>query len=250
MKMEETSEGLTLKGLVVNADNSQVLNGIDLDVKVGEVHYLVGQNGSGKSSLGKVVMGYPGYEIIQGEIFFKGEKINTLSLNERSLRGIFLAHQYPLEVPGVSLFNFLKQIYNVRLPKEEQLATFKFKKLLLERFDQLGIPKSFINRSLNEGFSGGEKKKIEVLQMLLLEPDLVILDEIDSGLDVDAVKSVFQSIRAYKETHENTIFLIITHRNEVSKYISPHKVHYISSGEIKETGDEKYLAELLQQGFN
>jgi Fe-S cluster assembly ATP-binding protein len=250
MKMGDDNKGLIAKDLGVQTQGKQVLKEINLEIKPGEVHYLVGKNGSGKSSLGKVIMGYPQYKILQVEVYLQGEKINDLSLTKRSLKGIFLAHQYPLEVPGVSLFNFLKQIYNARLPKEDQIATFKFKKILLEKFGQLNIPKSFINRTLNEGFSGGEKKKVEVLQMLLLEPKLVILDEVDSGLDINATKEVFQAIKDYKETHKRAMFLIISHRDEVARFLPPQKVHFIRNGEIEKTGDEKYLAELMQQGFN
>ncbi|MBD3280315.1 Fe-S cluster assembly ATPase SufC, partial [Candidatus Dojkabacteria bacterium] len=229
---------LEIKNLKAKIENTSVLDGLDLKIKRGEIHILLGPNGSGKSSLSKVIMGVGGYKVEDGKIEFGGEEIDEMSPDERARLGIFLANQYPIEVPGVNLSNFLRLAYNSRFDDDKdlpngqsgKLSVHKFKNLLEEKAELVGLDNKFLERNLNEGFSGGEKKKSEILQMAVLEPKLAILDETDSGLDVDALKQVFSAVSKIKEQNSEMALLIITHYERVFEYINPDKVHVMRDG--------------------
>ncbi len=231
-------------------NNTEIIHGIDLEIKPGEIHLLNGNNGSGKSTLVNALMGNPMFNIISGSINLVNEPLNDFILNsidseaingnlieltdlepnERSLLGLFLANQYPIEIPGVSLSHYLRLIFNSRRPKEEQLSVFRFKKLLEEKAELINYPKHLLQRNLNEGFSGGEKKKTEILQMLILSPNYVMLDEIDSGLDRNSVKEVFSGIAKFKSQNPNSSIILITHYDRFQEYITPDFVHEMSNG--------------------
>ena len=239
-------------------EKKEILKGIDLHINQGEIHVLSGRNGSGKSTLVNTIMGNPAFEIKGGEISIEQEtfekeifeefdsenykdfvhfkngkydiKINELESNERSMLGIFLATQYPPEIVGVNLSNYLRLIYNKR--RKEKLPVFKFKKVLEEKAEIINYPKELLQRNLNEGFSGGEKKKTEILQMLLLEPRYVMLDEIDSGLDKQAVKEVFEALKKVHIENPQTSFIIITHYDKYAEYLKPDYIHEMQSGKI------------------
>lgn len=237
-------------------NNLEIISGVDLTIKPGEVHVINGKNGSGKSTLVNAIMGNPLFEITSGSLRIIDDKYDeiviekideehikrnsdtfTLDLtemdaNERSLAGIFLANQYPMEIPGVSLSSYLRLIYNLRRDKKDQLPVFKFKKLLEERAALINFPPKLLKRNLNEGFSGGEKKKTEILQMLIIEPRYVLLDEIDSGLDKHSVKEVFEALVQYKKNYPSTSFIIISHYEKVLEYFSPDKIHEMENGKF------------------
>ncbi len=244
-----------LKVKLVDGDK-EILHGVSLDVKPGEIIILNGKNGSGKSTLVNTIMGNPNFEITEGNIELVNEAPNDFILgmidpdevkengnyievcsvepNERSLLGIYLANQYPVEIPGVSLTSFLRLIYNSRRPKDQQLNVFKFKNLLKEKAKIINYPEHLLARNLNEGFSGGEKKKTEILQMLILEPKYVMLDEIDSGLDKQSVKEVFEGIAKFKESIPETTLIIISHYDKVLDYLKPDRTIEMEDGLIKE----------------
>ena len=251
------SSMLQIKNLNINlAQGKEIVKNFNLTVNPGEIHLLNGKNGSGKSTLVNTLMGNPSFEIIIGEILLKDENIPeyilekidnefvtknekeiTINLThleptERSLCGLFLANQYPIEIPGVSLTSFLRLIYNARRPKEEQLPVFKFKNLLLEKAKLINYPEHLLKRNLNEGFSGGEKKKTEILQMLVLEPKYVFLDENDSGLDKSYVQEVFTGISEYKKLFPQTAFIIITHYDRVKEFLKIDFEHEMQNGEL------------------
>lgn len=231
-------------------NNTEIIHGIDLEINSGEIHLLNGNNGSGKSTLVNALMGNPMFNIVSGSIELLDETVNDFVLsnidsdavdenrieltqlepNERSLLGLFLANQYPIEIPGVSLSHYLRLIFNSRRPKEEQLSVFRFKKLLEEKAELINYPKHLLQRNLNEGFSGGEKKKTEILQMLILSPKYVMLDEIDSGLDRNSVKEVFSGIAKFKSQNPNSSIILITHYDRFQEYITPDFVHEMSNG--------------------
>lgn len=233
-------------------EKKEIVHDLNLEIQPGEIHLLNGNNGSGKSTLVNTVMGNPEFEVTSGRVVLQNESysdhilesidedavtddaivVSELEPNERSLLGIYLANQYPVEIPGVSLSNYLRLIYNVRKPKEEQLSVFKFKKLLEEKAELINYPKHLLKRNLNEGFSGGEKKKTEILQMLLVEPRYVFLDEIDSGLDRNSVKEVFEGLRLFIENSPKTSLVIITHYDKVKEYLKPDFVHEMSWGRL------------------
>ena len=239
---------LNIKNLDATIDNKHILKGLNLNIKPGEVHAIMGPNGSGKSTLANVLSGKNGYEI-KGKIQFNGENLNELSTEERAQKGIFLAFQYPLEIPGVSTNIFLKTSLNaVRKAKgEKELDTLTFLKLIKEKALELGIDEKFLSRQLNVGFSGGEKKKNEILQMKLLEPKLSILDETDSGLDIDALRIVADGVNSYK--NKDNAFLIITHYQRLLDYIKPDFIHVLSNGKIVKTGDANLGAQLEKTGY-
>jgi len=239
---------LNIKNLDATIDNKHILKGLNLNIKPGEVHAIMGPNGSGKSTLANVLSGKNGYEI-KGKIQFNGENLNELSTEERAQKGIFLAFQYPLEIPGVSTNIFLKTSLNaVRKAKgEKELDTLTFLKLIKEKALELGIDEKFLSRQLNVGFSGGEKKKNEILQMKLLEPKLSILDETDSGLDIDALRIVADGVNSYK--NKDNAFLIITHYQRLLDYIKPDFIHVLSNGKIVKTGDADLGAQLEKTGY-
>ena len=239
---------LNIKNLEVKVDNRHILNGLNLDIKPGEVHAIMGPNGSGKSTLANILSGKNGYEI-KGEIKFDGQNLSELSTEERAQKGIFLAFQYPLEIPGVNTNVFLRTSLNsVRKAKgEKELDTLNFLKLVKEKSSELGIDNKFLSRQLNVGFSGGEKKKNEILQMKILQPKLAILDETDSGLDIDALRIVADGVNSYK--NKDNAFLIITHYQRLLDYIKPDFIHVLSKGKIVKTGNADLGVELEKTGY-
>ena len=239
---------LKIQNLEAAIDNKSILKGLNLNIQAGEVHAIMGPNGSGKSTLANVLSGKNGYEI-KGKISFNGENLDDLSTEERAQKGIFLAFQYPLEIPGVNTNIFLKTSLNsVRKARgEKELDTLTFLKLIKEKASELGIDEKFLSRQLNVGFSGGEKKKNEILQMKLLEPKLSILDETDSGLDIDALRIVADGVNSYKSKKNS--FLIITHYQRLLDYIKPDFIHVLSDGKIIKTGNSDLGAELEKTGY-
>ena len=239
---------LQIKNLKAFVNDKSILNGLNLDIKEGEVHAIMGPNGSGKSTLANVLSGKTGYEI-SGTIQFNGEDLSEVPIEERAHKGIFLAFQYPLEIPGVNTNNFLKTSLNAikKARGEKELDTLTFLKLVKEKSLELGIDEKFLSRQLNVGFSGGEKKKNEILQMKLLEPKLSILDETDSGLDIDALRIVADGVNSSKT--KNNSFLIITHYQRLLDYIKPDYVHVLSSGKIIKTGGSELAQQLEKSGY-
>ena len=239
---------LKIKDLKATINEKSILKGLDLDIKPGEVHAIMGPNGSGKSTLANVLSGKNGYDI-EGEIHFNGVNLNDLKIEERAQKGIFLAFQYPLEIPGVNTNNFLKTSLNsVRKARgEKELDTLTFLKLIKEKAKELNIEEKFLSRQLNVGFSGGEKKKNEILQMKLLEPKLSILDETDSGLDIDALRIVADGVNSYR--NKENAFLIITHYQRLLDYIKPDFIHVLSDGKIIKTGNANLGEQLEKTGY-
>ena len=239
---------LELKNLKAAIGEKSIIKGLNLHIKPGEVHAIMGPNGSGKSTLANVLSGKNGCEI-SGSLKFEGQNLNEIPIEERARKGIFLAFQYPLEIPGVNTSNFLKTSLNtIRKSKgEKSLDTITLLKLIKEKASELNIDEKFLSRHLNVGFSGGEKKKNEILQMKLLEPRLAILDETDSGLDIDALKIVADGVNSYKSKKNS--FLIITHYQRLLDYIKPDFVHVLSNGKIVKTGDSDLAQELEKTGY-
>lgn len=245
---------LEIKNLHASVDEKEILKGVNLTIKQGEVHALMGPNGAGKSTLSYVLMGHPNYKITSGKIFFNEEDITKLPPNERAKLGLFLAFQYPVAVPGVSLFNFLKSSYNAIKGKkatnkgEELISTLQFQKIINKKMKILKVDADFINRYLNDGFSGGEKKKAEILQLAVLEPKIAILDETDSGLDIDALKIVANGVN--KLVGPNLGVLVVTHYQRILRYIQPNYVHVMVAGKIVETGGKELAERLEEEGYN
>jgi Fe-S cluster assembly ATP-binding protein len=239
---------LQIKNLKTTINDKSILNGINLNVGAGEVHAIMGPNGSGKSTLANVLSGKQGYEN-SGDIIFNGKSLTDVSIEERAQKGLFLAFQYPLEIPGVNTNNFLKTSLNtVRKARgDKELDTLSFLKLVKQKSLELGINEKFLSRQLNVGFSGGEKKKNEILQMKLLEPKLSVLDETDSGLDIDALRIVADGVNSSK-TKKNA-FLIITHYQRLLDYIKPDFVHVLSKGKIIKTGNSELAKQLEKSGY-
>ncbi|MBT6401209.1 Fe-S cluster assembly ATPase SufC [candidate division WWE3 bacterium] len=237
---------LTIKGLKVDIDEKEILKGIDLDLEDNKVHVLMGPNGSGKSTLAQALMGHPEYVVTEGSVFLDNETLLELSPDERSIAGLFLSFQYPSEVPGVTISNFLRMVYNKR--HEENLSPVRFRKILKEKMGLLDMDESFMHRYLNEGFSGGEKKRMEILQMLVLEPKFVILDETDSGLDIDALQVVSRGLNTLKEKTGMGV-LVITHYTRILNYVEPDFVHVMKDGLIVKSGGKDLAEELEDQGY-
>lgn len=231
-------------------DGKEILKGINLEINPGEVHAIMGPNGAGKSTLSSVVAGKEDYEITDGEIIFDGENINEDAPEERSHKGIFMSFQYPVEIPGVSVTNFIKAAINESRKAKglEEMPAKEMLKLIRENADKLNIKKDFLARSLNEGFSGGEKKRNEIFQMLMLNPKLAILDETDSGLDIDALRIVSEGVNSFK--NEGNAVLVITHYQRLLDYIQPDFVHVLSDGKIIKTGDASLALELEEKGYD
>jgi Fe-S cluster assembly ATP-binding protein len=249
--INETSEMiLSVRNLTADVDGNQILKGLNLDVKAGEIHAIMGPNGSGKSTFSKVLAGHPGYQVTGGEILFRGQNLLELEPEERARSGIFLAFQYPIEIPGVSNLDFLRVAYNSRRKHQglEELDAFDFDELVQQRLDVVKMDPAFLTRSVNEGFSGGEKKRNEILQMALLEPILGILDETDSGLDIDALKIVAAGVNQLT-TPENAIVLI-THYQRLLNYITPDYVHVMEGGRILMTGGKELALQLEERGYD
>jgi Fe-S cluster assembly ATP-binding protein len=239
---------IDIKNLKVSVEDKDIIKGLNLKINKGEVHAIMGPNGSGKSTLSYALSGKEGYES-EGEIVYNGENILDLNTEERAQKGIFLAFQYPIEIPGVFTNNFLRTSLNaVRKAKgEKELNAVEFLNLVKEKSQKLKIDKEMLSRPLNVGFSGGEKKRNEILQMSLLEPNFIIMDETDSGLDIDALKIVSNGVNSMRSPHRS--FLIITHYQRLLNYIKPDFVHVFSDGKIVESGDWKLALELENEGY-
>ena len=239
---------LNIKDLKASINSKNILKGLNISIKPGELHAIMGPNGSGKSTLANVLSGKDGYEI-SGEIKYKGENLANIKVDERAQKGIFLAFQYPTEIPGVNMSNFLRTSLNkVRKAKgEKDLDTLSFLKLIKDEAMELGIEEKMLSRQLNVGFSGGEKKKNEILQMKILKPSLVILDETDSGLDIDALKIISEGVNSFRD--KNKSFLVITHYQRLLDYIKPDFVHVLSDGKIVKSGTFELAKELEKTGY-
>lgn len=235
----------------VEGEERLILRGVDLTIKQGEVHALMGPNGSGKSTLANVLMGNPAYVVTEGQVLFNGEDLLAMEPDERSRAGVFLAFQYPVAIPGVTLANFLRQAINARKkavdPESKGISIPEFRRLLREKMDMLNMDHSFAGRYLNEGFSGGEKKRAEILQMATLEPKLAILDETDSGLDIDALRIVADGVN--KLMNPEMGVLVITHYQRLLNYIKPQFVHVMYEGRIVESGGPELALKLEESGY-
>jgi Fe-S cluster assembly ATP-binding protein len=244
---------LQIKNLHVNIGEKPILNGVDLTVPQGQVHAIMGPNGTGKSTLANTLMGHPSYTISQGEILFKGKNLLDLGTDERSRLGLFLAFQYPVSIPGVTVANFLRTAVNARRRAENAedkgIPIPEFRKILKEKMEMLKIDSAFAGRYLNEGFSGGEKKRAEVLQMAVLEPEIAILDETDSGLDIDALKVVSEGVNILKK-QLNLGVLVITHYQRMLNYITPDVVHVMMGGKVVESGGPELALSLEEHGYD
>ncbi len=250
MIRENSDTVLSVHNLTADVEGIQILKGMNLEVKAGEIHAIMGPNGSGKSTFSKVLAGHPDYEVTGGSVLFQGMNLLDLEAEERAQAGIFLAFQYPLEIPGVSNLDFLRVAYNARQKhlNREELDAFDFDDLVREKLDIVKMDAQFLARSVNEGFSGGEKKRNEILQMALLQPTLAILDETDSGLDIDALKIVANGVNQLT-TPDNAIILI-THYQRLLNYIVPDYVHVMEKGRIIRTGTKDLALELEDRGYD
>jgi len=243
---------LSIRNLHVSINGKEILKGVDLTVRQGEVHALMGPNGTGKSTLAYALMGHPSYEVTEGEAIFKGQNILELEPDKRSHLGIFLAFQYPVAIPGVSMANFLRTALNAQRkaanPQDKGIPVPEFRKLLKERMDLLKMDHNFAGRYLNEGFSGGEKKRAEILQMAALHPEIAILDETDSGLDIDALRIVSEGVNALKGSELGV--LVITHYQRILNYVKPEFVHIMLGGRVVESGGPDLALHLEEHGYD
>lgn len=239
---------LEIKDLHASVNGIEILKGLSLSVPKGEVHAMMGPNGSGKSTLAKVMAGHQDYEVGSGDVFLDGKSLLEMDVDERSREGLFLAFQYPAEIPGVSNANFLRAARQARLPDGEEIDAVAFYQEMYDKMAKLGIDKKFTGRSVNEGFSGGEKKRNEVLQMMMLEPKYAVLDETDSGLDIDALKIVAQGVNAMRS--EERGFLVITHYQRLLEHIVPDHVHVLNEGRIIRSGPKELALELEEKGYD
>lgn len=239
---------LEIKDLHASINGQPILKGVSLVVPQGEVHAIMGPNGSGKSTLAKVIAGHEDYEVTSGDVLMDGESILGMEPDERARKGLFLAFQYPMEVPGVSIANFLRAAIQARLPEGVELEATEFYQQLYREMDRLGMDRSFTSRSVNEGFSGGEKKRNEILQMAMLKPRYAILDETDSGLDIDALKIVANGVNALRGPELGV--LLITHYQRLLNHIVPDHVHVMASGRILRSGTKDLALELEEKGYD
>lgn len=243
---------LEIRNLHVRIEEREILKGVNLSVKQGEVHALMGPNGTGKSTLAYTLMGHPHYEVTEGEVWFKGQNLLELEPDQRSHLGVFLAFQYPIAIPGVTVANFLRTAINshrkVQDPEDKGITVPEFRRLLKERMDLLRMDHAFAGRYLNEGFSGGEKKRAEVLQMAALQPEIAVMDETDSGLDIDALRIVSEGVNALRGPQLGV--LVITHYQRILNYIKPDFVHIMMGGRIVETGGPELALHLEEHGYD
>jgi Fe-S cluster assembly ATP-binding protein len=239
---------LIIRDLHVSVADKPILKGVNLTINPGEKHAIMGPNGSGKSTLANALMGNPNYVITQGEVIFQGKNLLDLSPDERAREGMFLAFQYPMVIPGVKVFQFLRNMLQAR--RGEKVTVRDFRKALNEKMSMLSMREEFVKRYLNEGFSGGEKKRHEILQMALLEPSLAILDEIDSGLDIDALRIVCEGINKVAEEQPDMGLLIITHYQRMLDYITPDYVHVMFNGRLVKSGDKNLAIQLEAEGYD
>jgi Fe-S cluster assembly ATP-binding protein len=241
---------LEIRNLHAVIDGKEILKGLDLSVKAGEIHAIMGPNGSGKSTLAKVLAGHPSYEVTEGEVIYEGRNLLEIDPDERARLGVFMAFQYPIEIPGVSNTNFLRLAYNEKAKSEgrDELDPLEFDDLIREKLKIVEMDTSFINRSVNEGFSGGEKKRNEILQMAVLEPKLAVLDETDSGLDIDALRIVAGGIN--KLANKDNAIILVTHYQRLLNYIEPHFVHVLYRGQIAKSGGKELAVELEKKGYD
>lgn len=244
------SEALEIRNLRVAVEGREILKGVNLVVPKGEIHAMMGPNGSGKSTLAQTLLGHPRYEVLDGEVLWKGQNILELAPDERAKLGFFLAFQYPVEIPGVILGNFLHIAYQA--VKGVEVPIGQFNRLLMQKLRMLDMDPSFIGRGLNEGFSGGERKRCEILQMAVLEPEFVVMDETDSGLDIDGVRVVANAVnKLYEQSDRQMGFLIITHYSRILRYIQPlHKVHVMMDGRIVLSGGPELADALEEKGYD
>ncbi|WP_338637353.1 Fe-S cluster assembly ATPase SufC [Spirobacillus cienkowskii] len=238
---------LSIRNLKASVASKEILKGVNLEIPKGEVHVIMGPNGVGKSTLSHVLMGSKNYDITEGAVFLNGEDITQLDTAERARRGLFLAFQYPVSVPGLKISEYLRNLYNIS--HEKQVSVSEFRKIIKEKLELLSIDRMALQRYLNEGFSGGEMKKFEMLQLMLVEPKIAILDEIDSGVDVDAQKIVAKAINYIAKTY-NTSFLIVTHYQRLLNFVEPHKVHVVLDGKINLSGDMELVHKLERSGYD
>lgn len=241
---------LEVKDLRAGFDGSEILKGISLSVKKGEVHAIMGPNGSGKSTLAKILSGHPSYEVMSGDVTLDGKNLLEMEPEKRALEGVFMGFQYPVEIPGVNNAEFLRMAYNAKQVHEgkEELDPLDFDDTLSAKMKDLGMEQKYKDRNLNDGFSGGEKKKNEILQMAILEPKLAVLDETDSGLDIDALRVVADGVN--KLRNENNALILITHYQRLLDYIKPDYVHVLSQGKIIKSGEKDLALELEAQGYD
>jgi Fe-S cluster assembly ATP-binding protein len=241
---------MKIEGLEAKIGEKKILNGLDLTLEAGKVHAIMGPNGAGKSTLSKALVGHYDVEVTGGDIFYKGKSIKEMEPEERALEGIFLSFQHPVEIPGVNNTYFLRTACNAKRKHEgkEELNAAEFLRLMKSHLEMLGMKSDMISRSLNEGFSGGEKKRNEILQMLILEPEVIILDEIDSGLDIDALRAVSEGINRMKDGKRS--FLVITHYSRILDYIKPDYIHVLKEGRIIQTAGPELVAKLEADGYD
>jgi len=234
---------------VVAEDGTEILHGLDLEIPAGEIHAIMGPNGSGKSTLAKVVAGHPEYEVTGGSVLFRGQNVLEMEPDERSKAGLFLAFQYPVEIPGVSIANFMRTAKQAHLPEGEELDLFDFQDELLDRMKLLDMDPTFAERPVNDGFSGGEKKRNEILQMAMLSPTMALMDETDSGLDIDALQVVAHGVNTLSEENPKMSVLLITHYQRLLNYIKPDVVHVMVDGKIVKTGGPEVALQLEEVGY-
>jgi Fe-S cluster assembly ATP-binding protein len=248
--MREKKYMLEIRNLHAKIEDREILQGINLTINAGEIHAIMGPNGSGKSTLAKVLAGHPDYEVTAGEVLYFGKNLLELDPDERARAGVFLAFQYPIEIPGVSNANFLRMAYNEKAKHKgkDELDPLEFDDLIQEKIKIVEMDKSFINRAVNEGFSGGEKKRNEILQMAVLEPKLAVLDETDSGLDIDALRIVAGGVN--KLANKDNAILLVTHYQRLLNYIEPNFVHVLYQGRIAKSGGKELALELEQKGYD
>ena len=246
MSTDNASPVLVVEDLHVEIEGKEILHGVNLAVPKGQVHAIMGPNGSGKSTLANTLMGHPRYKVTQGRILFNGEDITVALPDERSLKGLFLASQYPTEIPGVTLINFLRQMVNAR--RKEEMPLIEFRKMVNEKMDDLEMDRQFAVRYVNTGFSGGEKKRSEILQMAVLQPEIAVMDETDSGLDIDALRIVSEGVN--KLLGPDMGVLLITHYTRILNYVHPDVVHVMIDGLIAQSGGQDLAHELEEHGYD